>query len=66
MKAISCSHHNGCRYQQDIIQVQKRYGVYPDICWAEEVQCDDQKGDMDKRCDLFRPVEAGKKRWAAR
>jgi len=58
MKATRCAHHDGCRYQQDIIRVQKRYGVYPDDCWAEEVKCDDQKNDMDKRCDQFKPTKA--------
>lgn len=57
MKATFCAHHNGCRYQQDIVRLQKRYGVDPDACWAEEVKCDDQKGDMDKRCDQFRPLK---------
>jgi hypothetical protein len=58
MKATLCAHHNGCRYQQGIVRLQKRYGVHPEVCWAEEVKCDDRKRDMDARCELFRKRHA--------
>jgi hypothetical protein len=54
MHANRCVYYDGCRYQQSIVQTQKKMGTRADSCFANQVRCDDEKTDMEKRCPLFK------------
>ena len=55
VRANVCIYYEGCRYQQSVVMLQKEYKISIDACWANQVHCDDEKTDMEKRCSLFKP-----------
>jgi hypothetical protein len=53
MMATDCPFYTACRLQQRQNTELREKELPASSCYAEKVGCDDQKGDMERRCSLL-------------
>ena len=52
MKSTRCLFRDGCRYQQAMIRLQRRFHIPADASQACAMGCRDER-DMDRVCSMF-------------